>query len=896
MTFVLRRRSVLAAAWLVVLAACQGDGSDIGPSLPRLPDASSKVILFDDANRGVVSATVSLVGGSASARTGRNGRGDFLASPRGRRLFDVDPSWSAATAGDTLGGYRVALTVTGPDAPTPLHVPDLPDAASAVVSAGLQAGVTTVTSAHGVLTVTAGVVVSLDGAEATARLALGELAAQHLPGDLPASGVGTRLFGRGFYVGPLGASFSPGLDLDVEDDLEVTVPNAELFWLNDQTGEWEPVGVASASADRLEVLGAVTRGGLYALGVVVSDVRTVEGRVVDVAGLPVPDAMVTIDQRHTTTAADGTFSVPDVAATFGDGSLRPAQLEVYAGGSWLPAVETREVPGASTAVTVVDVVELDTLPAGNVRVQQILRARADAFQPARLSTLLGEVAVSTAGDSNGQAFFEDVPAGYFGYQEARRRNRADCYYGQNVSFMGVGRRWLDSNQFLFERRWHQQTNSTRGYVCDRIGGGPVDLAAVVEGQEAGAGLADITTETGESFVGRGFGGRATATLRTVHGDEALIHGFTVQSPDAGHQEFPMRRVRRPALGRFDRHGYVTGAVSGWTQASSYETRVSRRMTHQELWDAVYSGDAALPEFPVDLGVGSTAPNFRVGLPVAGGNIAIAEYVERNGEKQLVKAAVLADVREGLVEGAELQLGGPAPLVDATTSFVLQDALLAAPADVDVGGLTLSLGQSVPGAGVVDVARDMDASLTPAGDDLELFLPTLSAGEQWLLLLGGQVVDGGVTSSHFSMVEVGSDPTTDFVFQAFPEVTLPVPGPSGSAEVAAAGFDVSFALPAGAVGGKLELLSEGSSSEDRLMWEVLVPPTATEFRFVDLPAEAETPLLPNRTYTLTVSAWFGDVSIDSPNVYGDFVAFAQSVAPVEAGVRQVTSRSIVIDTL
>ena len=139
---------MIAAAMMVMLAACEGDGSDIGPRLPLLPAESTKVMVFDDGNRGVVSATVSVVGSSTSALTGRNGRGDFLAEPRGRVLFDVDPTWAAATAGDALAGYRVALSVVGTDLPVPLHVPDVSAAASASIAVGEQQVQTVVASAN----------------------------------------------------------------------------------------------------------------------------------------------------------------------------------------------------------------------------------------------------------------------------------------------------------------------------------------------------------------------------------------------------------------------------------------------------------------------------------------------------------------------------------------------------------------------------------------------------------------------------------------------------------------------------------------------------------------------------------------------------------------------------
>ena len=67
-----------------------------------------------------------------------------------------------------------------------------------------------------------------------------------------------------------------------------------------------------------------------------------------------------------------------------------------------------------------------------------------------------------------------------------------------------------------------------------------------------------------------------------------------------------------------------------------------------------------------------------------------------------------DVRDGLVEGANFALAAPVTLTPVET-FHLRDALLSAPAEVDASALTLSLGQLVDGAGVVDVARDPPAA-------------------------------------------------------------------------------------------------------------------------------------------------------------------------------------------
>ena len=61
----------------LMLAACEGDGSDIGPKLDTLPNASSKVLVLDDTGRGVAGASVAVVGVDVPdfARvTGRSGR------------------------------------------------------------------------------------------------------------------------------------------------------------------------------------------------------------------------------------------------------------------------------------------------------------------------------------------------------------------------------------------------------------------------------------------------------------------------------------------------------------------------------------------------------------------------------------------------------------------------------------------------------------------------------------------------------------------------------------------------------------------------------------------------------------------------------------------------------
>lgn len=125
---------------------------------------------------------------------------------------------------------------------------------------------------------------------------------------------------------------------------------------------------------------------------------------------------------------------------------------------------------------------------------------------------------------------------------------------------------------------------------------------------------------------------------------------------------------------------------------------------------------------------------------------------------------------------------------------------------------------------------------------------------------------------------------------FPTISSPTNG----ATVAANGFHVLYALPAGAVYGTLELRS--TAGGETLLWQAVVPPTLQDFEFVRLPVEAETPLVAGRTYTLTVTAWFGDAGLtQSPDPYRDITTFWQSIGTVERGITQRTTRTILVTT-
>ena len=889
------RRDLLAISLTVVFAAaCSGSGSDIGPRLDRIPDDSTKVQLLDDQNRGVVSGRASVVGTAIEALTGRNGRGDFLASPRGDLIIRADGTNGAAEAGDRLGILQVAMTVNGTDLPAPIHLPALPDSASELLTTGLPSTNTVIESESGTLvTVGSGVVIN-PGPIEPITIRVGELSPEHLPGDLPLAGSKTNLFGRGIFVDPPDATFTPGLDIDVFDDLSLAGSQATLYRLDSDTGEWVSVGSAAATGDRIQLARALTHGGLYAFGVGVP-YRTVTGRVFDDLGLPLGDVMVRVDHRVGVTQGDGRFSVDFVPATMADEATpRDAVIELFAGGLWLPVVASFVVEvSASVSAAAIDVGDLllDTVLAGNIRVQQVVRAREDPFQPARFSSVDGDVALLTVGDSRGQALFEDVPAGYFGFQEARRRNRREVFYGQAVGFLEGGRRWLDNYQFLFDRSWFVGTRSTKGYVCDSIGGGPLRDVAVIENDLPNVGFLDYTRENGFVFAERGFRGRATATVRTSRDGLAITHGYSIVLSNSDHFEFPLRRVLRTPLGAFDRYGLIAGELTGANGAAMHGIRTTRRIAQQEWWDDIVEGLPLQSSLPVDVDPADTHLEYQVGMNPSGGHLAAIEFVSPSGRNSLQKIGLLANYQA--IEGSLTEVDVPLNL-DADTEFTVLGATDPATIDpeVDLDTLDLALGLIRADGSLVDVARDLGGSYDATTPDLKFTLPALTGellDNQWLALLSGTKTTAGVTSSHASLIAMPGPSTSGFTIPDFPTLTAPVVGAS---PVSADGFTTSFTLPAGAIGGVVELRSPGV---DELLWQVLVRPETTGFTFVKLPVEAETPLQPGRTYTLTITAWFGFIDIESPNVFGDFAAYAQTIGIIEAGVTQISRRSISITT-
>ncbi len=892
------------ALGLLLASGCQGDGSDIGPRLDKLPDASGKVLVVDNEGRGVCGAKVEF--GGATARTGRSGRGDFFANPTGTSTMSVDASAAASVSGGRLASLQFRAEVAGADVPFPVHLPDTGRSQTLVVPTGVPQGAVTLddTGESGVqLGLVGGTVVTQDGASSvTFRLA--KLDPGHLPGILPAATNGAMLFSRGVFIDPPGALVSAPATLRVTDDLQLGVgQQANLYYLDQVTKTWVTVGTTTTSAAGvLQQDAAVSAGGLYVFGIEVPAAATVRGRILDVEGRVVPDALVCVDWLRTKSLGDGSFSVSGVAATWADGAQRQAICDVYGGAGWVAARATVSSPNLSNnAVVDASDIELDTQPGGDLRVQLVREGFAAPYRSFAVSATDGAYAARSLVDARGQCRFDDIPNGYFGFMQGESVDSEVMFVGEAVGYVPPGRRRSELYAFFDDRTWFVGSRNTRTLVIDSVGGGPIRDAYVVRGDVDEEGFVGTTREGGVVFTGRDFAGRATAVKETVSGELKLVSAFSIVRPNGDRLELPLDRALRSRGGQFDRHGVAEGELLGFVGPAA-QLRASRMLTIEQWFD--WSMLDVDPESAVP--VSRQGSSYRVGVPQPYGSISIAEDLTGGPSFTLDKLGLRSMLTLPEAEVTTLDID-----VDLVSDTIFRVEQGQAGLDASLQGpnpFTFDLGLLLPNGLVVDVARSVGGNVSQVGfSDVDLLLPGLVgdlAGASWLVVLKAQGPDAD------QRIFVRFDSPTPVRRQQLPLATIQAPLPGGSVD--AAGFDVDYELPSGSLYGTLELTSPAVPSpaldQPGLEWTVVVPadgevvnpPNGLQTRFPKMPVTnpiMPSPLVAGRNYFLTLSAARADegVLLQTFDPYISLTTFWQSISAYERGVVAVSRQRISIST-
>lgn len=870
----------------LVLAACQGGGSDVGPTLPLLPGPSAKVLVLDDAGNGVSAARVTVAG--AVATTGLAGRGDLFASISGRQLVQVDAQAASATSSDRLASLVCTQILQGGDLPAAVHLPNT--SASAVLTVNGTAATqltlddTALGATGGKLVIAAGSVFSPAG---PLSLRFGRLETRHLPGELPVAASGAWLFSRGYWVDPGTCTITPPATLDLPNELAIGAGLAALFHLDSATGLWTPLGTAAASGARIAFPGVVASGGLYVYAVPIAATAQITGRVLTPSGDPVGNPLVAVDSWRTIGGTDGRFALPVIAATNPDGTPRTATVEVRGSGSWLSVATTAISPALANGASVdLGNIQLDSVPVTNLRVLAIESAVQQPWVRLGMGALTGYTSSVSITGSQGYALFEDVGSGYFGFIAGHPYTADNMYWARGVGLVDPGIRWLDVRTFFGRRGWTLDGRNCYAYVLDKIGGGPILAAGVVQGGSDGAGGLGFTQEGGAVLTERQFGGRATASVLTSVPGKSIASAITMDTPYSEHLEMTVRRVVRSSQGNFERHGTVTGSFTGFSPTAQQRLRTTRILRIDDWVADVFEGEPVTANYPVKVDPTLAPGAFRAGVAVPYGNLAVAEGSTVGGVFTLGKVGVaaLVAVPEATVTPLDLPLAH-----SADTAFSAAQALVGLDAGFTRADLSLDLALQRADTLVLDVARNIGGNLGGTGQDLTVTLPTLTgdlSGSSWLAVVGAARATATTAAVQKLQLRFDGPTAQPSSFLAMPQITAPLDG----AVVATTGFTVNFTAPADALYVTLDLHSLGA---DELRWEAVVPATSTSFRFWTLPTGYATPLVTARTYRLTVTAYRTQGVLHSN--YVDTLQFWSTIGPGSRGVVAMSSQTITVST-
>jgi len=843
-----------------VLPACEGSGSDIGPTLRAPIPANYRVLVQDDQYRAVTSALVSIDGITETAATNRYGRASILAVPSGVRRMHVDGTNASAVAGSRLAA--LSLTASMPDRnelPYVVYLPDTSQSATSTLLVGTNPVTTTLddsANSGAIVTVPGGTSVGLLLAS-TVVLRAGKLARGHLPGELPAPSSGARLWDTGVYIDPAGVTFAPGAALSMPNSgLNLPVgASADLYRLDDFTGVWERVGsgVVNGVTDRIEApAGSVTTGGLYAFATTVSQTTTLTGIVVNQTGRRVHDALVRAVGQRTRTFGDGSFVLSSVPSVDGGGAPLTVTLDVHGGRDWRAtsaAVNVTVQPGSQPVSDVL----LETNQVSDVRLQLIKRGAVDPHRRLRLALSMGSDVGIGVGDSQGRIDYDDIETGgYIGVLTSQTGRPGRALVAEAFRFFGDGSRRLDLQVFAQDQEFllHRSSQGTTAvHVVDAVGTGPVQGAALVNGSTPGIGYLGQTVQNGILFGEFGYGGEATASITTTAGGLTVTSACTLSHVDSARIEIPLLRAVARANGGYDRHGLVAGQL---LQASTPvpKTRLLRSTRYfilNDWYEEVFDGEDVLGNVPF-VQDPATSDQFKVGVTEPVGHLAAVEGTTVGVSLELERMGIAANLQP--VPGGVIRRDVALDLV-ADTQFDAPGAIKNLDPGTSSSALTFDLAAQLADSTIVDVGRGFGgASIFTTGEDAEFRLPALGgqlAGGRYYVALHGAHSSGGKSVKQSTLIPLDGTAGPRVELLGVPDITSPSP----NATVSGDGFTVNFSLPKGALYAVIRLQS--STAGELRDWTAILPNGLSSFSFRQLPPEAAQPLVAGRTWTLSVTA-------------------------------------------
>jgi hypothetical protein len=844
----LRAGLLLAAG---ILAACTGEGSDIGPTLPPLPAKVFRVLVQDAEARGVSSAGVTLpqVAGALGV-TRREGIVDLPGDPRGAQLLLVDGTSAAAADGDDLGSLAIRFDVD------PLgqmafvvHLPDLAGSSGLGLGAGILQGPAVLDDAGwsgARLELDAGTAVDFGG-PASAVLRSGALRSDRIP-PLRLGGGQASLATRGIAIDPPEAGFVPAAALSLPNDLGLPAgADVDLFRLDPVDGTWSRTGAGTVGADAqmIRVPAGVPGGGLYAAAVPAPDSARLLGRVLRKGTTdPLFGLRVRAGQVTAVTDGAGRFVLDPVPVGDAGGNRAPVRLSLGGGALVRPANEEFAFDVQPGGERDLGDIESTNVYAVTVRLQLIDRGRVAPRRAISLGDTVSGTGSRAWTDADGSWIFSGVEEGVFGFLSERIDDQEpdEIRVTEGLLFVSRGSN-RDIRSFYDLQDW-AGNGDPLVWAIDPEFRGAVSGAFVFRNRGGGDEAVGLTrADQINRFDIRGL--EAIVTSETDLEGVQVRSAFSIQNVDSGRLEVPLPRASRRPLGAFERFGRVRGQYRG--AGPDLRVRVTTPVTFDTWLRAVLDRrafDAGVPVFSEPSRDGGR--EFELGVPDFGGDLVATSTAAEPGGTRLVDLAFRGGL--GVAPAADLPLDLGDPLA-AATPFTAVGALRGRDPRIPAAAFVADLGVLLAGGEVIDVARELGANVRAAAEDLVVELPALAgpaAGAQHLAMLHGAVRDQGADLEQWSLVRFGGPSAAAQPLLMVPVVGSPAPG----ATLPVAGFEVRYTLPADALWGTIVLRS--AAGEPLRRWEAVVSPLRDAQRIRQMPSGPA--VLAAGSYTLEVTAY------------------------------------------
>lgn len=850
--------------WLgtLLLVGCTGGGSDIGPDIPLLPDASYRVLLrhpdeTDSNPLGVSSAVVS-IGDRASGTSLRSGRADLALRPTGTTVVTIDPTHGSALVGDQLVGYSIAVDAPGLDeVPFVCYVPDVSTSNGLVVTPGLQGGSTLDDSGNSgaVVTIANGATVGT-GAAASVTVRTGALSVGQLPGRLPEPSSGAWLTTRAVWVGaPDFEVAAPGASLRLPNDLNSPGgASVAMFMLDPAAGQWVQVstGTVDGGAANIDSAGGVTQSGLYCFAVVVNSTTVLSGRVLRDDCCVLDDVLVRVPQGFATSDGSGNFVLPAIAAVDGSGAARTIDIVCH-GGRRLRAVRTSLSAGLIPGNQAVGDIMLETERVLQVRGMLVNRGRVDPRQRVALGSITRPNTLRGFAGDDGRFDFDDVEARRWISFLSTRIDPVDTRFvlsTEGARLLNLNERNFDTRWFFLRVPWISGINTgALTYVLDRRGGARIDDASIIRQIEVGRdAYVRATFDSRLDRIDYGIDGRATAAFENFVDGKRVISTFSARRARADRVELPLERALLRPLGKFARHGKYTGSVA--EVGDTRLVRTTRRHDRRDWMDEVFRDESVLEVLPADVATPAGGlVGFTARVPADGGNLAVIAGTTTGPTFRLDHLWFAPSLSPAAGTSTAIDLGAGRA---ANVPFTVTGGATAIDAALTGSDFTLDLAIEFDDGRFVDLARDVGGNHTFGMDDVTLTLPALAgdlAGGRVLAALTGTATAANVTTTQRSLAEFDST-TTSATLHPVPTITSPAP----NASVSLNAFTVDFTVPPGTTFLLLKLRQETTDANGDVVrdWTALLPPDDTSFEFRQHPSPAPSPLAAG-AYTLTLTA-------------------------------------------